>query len=282
MEASGVVVKILNPTLGMLLLSKLLYETQPASRGLQSQYFLAHTLLQDFEARVSHGVSSHPDIRLSNPETLATFLGDNLRASLQDLQDLEVKLISWSFSSFSQAKKSYLTRQQQNNLLIVLAPALQLPESDINSFMSLASLRILVIVIIMETSATTAKPKEVWKEIEKLVKEQMPEGYTLAELQLDKVLETLTFTRMMDLEKFTENQKEFNQDQKEFNQDQKEFNQDQKEFNEEMKLTLKQVQKTQDALQKTQDALQKTQDQILQQLILMTGYFKPANSDSTD
>jgi uncharacterized coiled-coil DUF342 family protein len=52
---------------------------------------------------------------------------------------------------------------------------------------------------------------------------------------LDKVLETLTFQGIIEIDQLNEGQKQFNEGQKQFNEEQKQFNEEQRQFSEEQK-----------------------------------------------
>ena len=223
-----IAVKLLNNELSLQFIINLMQESQSVRIGLKSQYFVARSLFRDEDARVHHGKKSTPDIVLSDPRFIR-ILVENSRAEIEDTTDLEIKNFAWNYSSFSNAIKSYKKRGQEDNLFIGISPIFLYRSNETITFNKLSEGIISVVVLSMESLAEGNK--EIWDKLVTLTEQQVPEGFDIKEMPLDKILEIINFRKIVEIDEFNSKQEEFNSKQDEFNSKQEEFNSKQEEFN---------------------------------------------------
>ncbi len=208
--------KLLDHNTSLQFVVKLLQESQSVNIGLKSQYFIADNLLNDLDAKVIHGVKSKPDIILSDPVFLSKLIKE-LKSEISDTTDIEVKSFAWNYRSFSNALNSYRKRKQKMNLFIGISPILLYPSNETITFNSLSEGIISVVVVSMEAIADNNK--EIWDQLLTLTERQIPEGFDIKEMPLDKILEIINFRKIVEIDKFNEEQMQFNEEQMKFNKD---------------------------------------------------------------
>ena len=132
-----------------------------------------------------------------------------------DKTDLEIKNFAWNYTSFSNALNSYRKRGQQDYLFIGISPKFLYRRNETITFNSLSEGTISVVVVSMES--LVENNKDIWDKLVSLTEEQIPEGFDIKEMPLDKILEIINFRKIVEIDKSNEKQEEFNEKQEEFN-----------------------------------------------------------------